>query len=171
MCRRRRVCLRQQTTAMRRRRQLPAVQFNRSRMAQPSRRRNIQTALCETLTPRAASSSFSLWSVRCGVWLIRSLMKVRCEFQHRLAVPAHLAGRHRAGRAIALRPLHHRRHRNAKPRRHRPAALATHYCRNHTLTQIIGKRSAHQMLAPSPARILNHKPTRRGTPVQRVSPI
>lgn len=31
-----------------------------------------------------------------------------------LAVP-HLAGQDRAGRAVTLRPLHHRRHRNAKP--------------------------------------------------------
>jgi hypothetical protein len=30
-------------------------------------------------------------------------------------VPVHLAGRHRARRAIALRPLHHRGHRNPEP--------------------------------------------------------
>lgn len=44
----------------------------------PSRRRNTHTALCETVTPRAASSSFSPCSVRCGVCLIRSAMKPRC---------------------------------------------------------------------------------------------
>jgi hypothetical protein len=33
----------------------------------PSRRRNNHTALCETLTPRAASSSFRPCRVRCGV--------------------------------------------------------------------------------------------------------
>jgi hypothetical protein len=33
----------------------------------PSRRRNSQTALCETLTPRAASSAFRPCNVKCGV--------------------------------------------------------------------------------------------------------
>jgi hypothetical protein len=40
-----------------------SVFLNRS----PSRRRNSQTTLCETLTPRAASSAFRPCSVRCGV--------------------------------------------------------------------------------------------------------
>lgn len=46
------------------------------------------------------------------------------RFQCPLAGPTHLAGRNRDGRAIALRPLHRRRHRNPKARRNRPAALA-----------------------------------------------
>lgn len=71
------------------------------------------------------------------------------RLQHRLAMTTHLPGGYRAGRAIALRPLHHRRHRNAKPRRYRPAALADNDRSNHSLTKIIGQRSAHQMLAPS----------------------
>ena len=44
----------------------------------PPRRRNSQTALCETLTPRAASSSFSACSVKCGVWFSRFTMNTRC---------------------------------------------------------------------------------------------
>jgi hypothetical protein len=65
------------------------------------------------------------------------------------AVAPHFAWRDRTGPALPLRPLHHRRHRNAKPRRYRPAALADHDRSNHSLTKIIGERSAHQMLAPS----------------------
>jgi hypothetical protein len=41
------------------------------------------------------------------------------------AVSAHLARRHRTGSAIALRPLHHRGHRNTEPECNRSAALAT----------------------------------------------
>jgi hypothetical protein len=44
--------------------------------------------------------------------------------QHRLAVPAHLAGRDGTGGAITLAPLHNRRNRNTKPRGNRSAALA-----------------------------------------------
>jgi hypothetical protein len=50
------------------------------------------------------------------------------RLENALAVSAHLARRNRAGRPKALRPLHHRRHRHAKPRRHArglaPAATA-----------------------------------------------
>jgi hypothetical protein len=53
----------------------------------PSRRMNSHTALCETWTPRAASSSFSPCSVRCGVCLIRSLMKSPCGSKTRLRWP------------------------------------------------------------------------------------
>jgi len=56
------------------------------------------------------------------------------RFQHALAMTAHLARRYRAGRTIALRPLHHRRHRNAKPRRNDPAACAANHRRNHPFT-------------------------------------
>jgi len=45
------------------------------------------------------------------------------RLQNPLAVPAHLARRHRTGCPMPLRPLHYRRHRNIEPRRHRPAAL------------------------------------------------
>jgi hypothetical protein len=45
--------------------------------------------------------------------------------EHSLAVSTHLARRHRTGPAIALRPLHHRGHRNSEPARNRSAALAT----------------------------------------------
>jgi hypothetical protein len=58
----------------------------------PSRRRNSQTALCETFTPRAASSSFRPCSVRCDIWLIRSTMKARCGSSVRLRRPPILAG-------------------------------------------------------------------------------
>ena len=43
--------------------------------------------------------------------------------QHRLAVPSYLARGNRAARTIALRPLHHRRNPNPKPRGHRSAAM------------------------------------------------
>jgi len=62
--------------------------FNR----RPSRCRNIQTALCETLTPRAASSSFRPCSVRCGVWPIRSMMNPRCGSRIGLRCPPILPG-------------------------------------------------------------------------------
>ena len=55
----------------------------------------------ETLTPRAASSSFSPCSVRCGVLADPFQDEGAMRFQHALAVSAHLAGRHRAGRTIA----------------------------------------------------------------------
>ena len=86
------------------------------------------------------------------------------RFQHALAVSADLAGRHRAGRTIALRPLHHRRYRNAKSRRHRAAALAANDCRNNTLSQIIGKRSGHRMLAPNPSQHLESQSTSQRNP-------
>ena len=63
------------------------------------------------------------------------------RIQRPLAVAAHPVWCHRAGRTIALRPLHHRRHRHAKPRRHRAAALSTYNRCDHALTQIIGKGS------------------------------
>src|SRR3954451_4934646 len=56
------------------------------------------------------------------------------RLKHALAMPAHLAGRHRAGGAMALRPLHHRRNRNADPRRNQPAAIAGQNRRYNTLT-------------------------------------
>jgi hypothetical protein len=40
---------------------------------------NCQMALWETVTPRAASSSFRRCSVRCEVCSIRSMMKARCD--------------------------------------------------------------------------------------------
>ena len=46
----------------------------------------------ETLTPRAASSSFSPCSVRCGVWPIRSRTKARCGSSTRLRCPPTLPG-------------------------------------------------------------------------------
>src|SRR5581483_11101252 len=91
-------------------------------------------------------------------------------FQHALAMAAHLARRHRSGRSVALRPLHHRRYRYAKPRRNSPAARAANNRRNHPLAQIIGKRSGHRMLAPYPASILNHKPRFDGIPTDSVNP-
>lgn len=122
-----------------------SVFLNRS----PSRRRNVQTALCETLTPRAASSSFSLCGVRCGVRRIRSLMKARCGSSTGLRCPPIWPGATEPVAPPVLRPLHHRGHRNTKPCRHRTAALASCHRRYHSLLQIIGKRSAHQMLAPA----------------------
>jgi hypothetical protein len=45
--------------------------------------------------------------------------------------------------------LHHRGHRNAEPRRHRAAALAAQYRRNHALTKVIGKRPDHRCWPPN----------------------
>src|SRR5690606_14454851 len=58
----------------------------------PSRRRNRHTVSCETFTPRAANSSFSWWSVSCGVWLIRSTMNPRCGSSTNLRYLPILAG-------------------------------------------------------------------------------
>jgi hypothetical protein len=55
---------------------------------------------------------------------------------------------------MALRPLHHRRNRNAEPRRNQPAAIAGQNRRHNTLTQIGRKGSRHPMLASTPASIL-----------------
>src|SRR5690242_4619785 len=86
------------------------------------------------------------------------------RLQHTLAVSAHLAGGHRAGRTIPLAPLHHRGYRNVEPRRHRAAALATSNRCHNARPQIVGKGSGHQMLASYPASILNHKPPSQGIP-------
>src|SRR6187397_227419 len=92
------------------------------------------------------------------------------RIKHRLAVTAHLAGRNRARRTVALRPLHRRRNRNPKPQRHRAAALTLRDRRDHPLAQIIGKRSDHQMLASIPASILNHIRRRTGIPPDSIKP-
>src|SRR5580704_9805419 len=57
--------------------------------------------------------------------------------ENALAVSAHLARRNRAGRPIALRPLHNRRHRNPKPCRNRPCAFPTENRSHHTFTKIV----------------------------------
>jgi hypothetical protein len=86
------------------------------------------------------------------------------------AMSAHLAGGNRSGRPVALRPLHHRGNRNAKPQSHRAAALAAQNRRNHALAKIVGKRSGHAMLAPIPASILNHKTRFDGIPLDSLKP-
>jgi hypothetical protein len=81
------------------------------------------------------------------------------RFKHRLTVAAYLARRYRAGLAMTLRPLHHGRHRNAKPRCDRTTALTLRNRRNNTLTQVIGNWSNHRMLASSPSQHLeSHSP-------------
>jgi hypothetical protein len=77
-------------------------------------------------------------------------------------MPAHLAGRNRTRRPMALTPLNHRRNRYAEPFRNRPAAPASRNRRNDTLAKIIGKRSRHPMLASNPASILNHNSHQSG---------
>jgi len=98
-----------------------------------------------------ARSEFVLQLVKCQMRRLADPLfdESAMWFQHRLAVSAHLARGHRAGRPIALRPLHHRGHRNTKPRRHHTAAFASCHRRHHSLSKIIGKRSAHLMLAPA----------------------
>lgn len=114
--------------------------------SQPSRRRNSHTALCEIFTPRAARSFFSPCNVRCGTCSIRSMMNPRCGSSTDLR-RAHLSRRDRSRRAMALRPLRHRRNHNAEPRRHRSAALDRQNRPYGAFTKIIRKRSSHQMLA------------------------
>ena len=89
--------------------------------------------------------------------------------ENALAVSAHLARRNRAGRPIALRPLHNRRHRNPKPCRNRPCAFPTENRSHHTFTKIVRQRSAHQMLASTPASILNHTAPQRGIPPDSIN--
>ena len=138
----------------------PKVFLKRS----PSRRRKRQIASCETVTPRAASSAFSPCRVRCGSCPIRSARKRAVRLQHPLAMAAHPARRHRARRPLPLRPLHHRRHRHPKPRRHRAAAPASSHRRNHALAQIVRQSSDHPMPASIPASILNHNLEPAGIP-------
>ena len=59
----------------------------------PSRRRNIHTALCETVTPRAPQFVFQRDAAsRCGVCLIRSTMNARCGSFTGLRCPPILPG-------------------------------------------------------------------------------
>ena len=120
--------------------------------------------LCETFTPRAAK--LLLQPVQRQMRRLADPLHDEgpMRFQHPLAMPAHLARRHRPGRTIALRPLHHRRNRNAEPRRHRAAALAADDRRNNTLTKIIGKRSRHPMLASNPSQHLESQPVSQRNP-------
>ena len=136
----------------------------------PSRRRNSQTALCETRTPRAASSSLSPYSRQVRGLLDPLQDKGAMRIKQWFAMSAHLAGGNRSGRPVALRPLHHRGNRNAKPQSHRAAALAAQNRRNHALAKIVGKRSGHAMLAPIPANILNHKTRFDGIPPDSLKP-
>jgi len=69
------------------------------------------------------------------------------RLQHRLAMPAHLARRNRAGRPMTLRPLHNRGNSNTEPGRNGPAALSRQNSPNDPLAQIIRQRSRHPMLA------------------------
>lgn len=90
--------------------------------------------------------------------------EVAVRLEHRLAMPAHLARRYRAGRTMTLRPFHSRGDGNTEPSRNRPAALSGQNRRNHTLTKIYRQRSSHSMLASPPASILNHKFSQTGIP-------
>jgi hypothetical protein len=92
------------------------------------------------------------------------------RLKHRLAVAAHLAGRNRTGRAMTLRPLHHRRYRNAKPQCYRATTITLRNRSDNALPQIIGKWSDHQMLASSPASILNHIRPISGIPPDSIKP-
>jgi hypothetical protein len=97
------------------------------------------------------------------------LDEVAMRFQDPLAVAAHLAGLHRAGRPVTLRPLNHRRYGHAEPRGHSAAALALHHSRYDALTKIIGERFDHPMLASNPVSILNHNPPDSGIPPDSIN--
>ena len=91
------------------------------------------------------------------------------RLEHPLAVSAHLARRDRASPSVALRPLHRRGNRNSEPGCSRSTAFTAQNRSNDTLTQIIGKRSGHQMLASSPASILNHNSSIDGIPSDSIN--
>ena len=91
------------------------------------------------------------------------------RLEHPLAVSAHLARRDRASPPVALRPLHRRGNRNSEPGCSRSTALTTQNRSNDTLTQIIRKRSGHQMLASNPANILNHNSPVGGIPSDSIN--
>ena len=95
--------------------------------------------------------------------------KVAMRFQEPLSVATHLAGLHRAGRPVTLRPLDHRRDCHAEARGHCAAALALRHRRYDALTQIIGERFDHPILASNPASILNHNPPDYGIPSDSIN--
>jgi hypothetical protein len=92
------------------------------------------------------------------------------RLKHPLAMPAYLARRDRAGRTMALRPFHNRRHGNAEPCRDRPAALPRQNRRNYPLAKIDGQRSGYPMLASSPGSIFNHNFNQTGIPSDSLKP-
>jgi len=59
---------------------------------------------------------------------------------------------------------------DAPPFGGRPAAFTTQNPRQNPLAKVIGKRSGHQMLAATPARILNHKTEKSGIPFDSIKP-
>src|SRR5271155_5368833 len=80
-------------------------------------------------------------------------------------VPAHLTRRGTPRPAHPLHPPHRRGRANSKLRRRLAARQPTRLnCRNHPLTKIKRIGSAHQMLASSPASILNQNQTDSGIP-------
>jgi len=79
-------------------------------------------------------------------------------------VATHLAGRDTAGPPVALRPLHNRRNRNAKPRRHRPATPASLNRTNNALAKIIRIGSGHACWPPYPSQHLESHQTIRVNP-------
>jgi hypothetical protein len=81
-------------------------------------------------------------------WAANSNSWDRMGIEHRLAVAADRSRRHRPRRPVGLRPLHHRRCHNPKPRRYRPTTVAgTDRC-NDMLTQVIRERT-HRCWPPS----------------------
>jgi hypothetical protein len=78
----------------------------------------------------------------------------------------HRARRGTPGRPEPLRPLHHTRNADPKRGRHLSAALPTNNCRNYTLPKVKRIRSSHELLASTPASILNQKLTDSGIPIR-----
>ncbi|ESZ24660.1 hypothetical protein X733_31760 [Mesorhizobium sp. L2C067A000] len=69
---------------------------------------------------------------------------------------------------MALQQLHRGRNRNTEAFGGRPAAFTTQNRRHNPLAKIIGKGSSHQMLASTPASILNHKIDKAGIPFDSI---
>jgi hypothetical protein len=119
----------------------------------------------------AAGGEFVLQTVQRQMWRLPDPLddESSMRLQNRLAVPAHLARRHRSCLQIKLVPLHDRRRRNAEPLRNSPATLAGPHSRNRSFTKIVRKRSDHPMLASDPDSILNHKPPPDGIPFDSIN--
>lgn len=77
-------------------------------------------------------------------------------FQNAFAVTAHLAGSNRSGRAMALRPLHHRRNGHLETRSHCTTTLAVQNGCYNTFTKIIRQRCGREMLASIQSASMNH---------------
>lgn len=76
------------------------------------------------------------------------LNEITVRQENALAVPAHLARRHRTRRTVALHQLYHAGNRDIKAGCRLTAACATENRRDHALTQIVRKGLCHRCWPP-----------------------